>query len=126
MVDASPRTPRILKQTRCDSLRRLIMLICYVWSPFKSSQMHHSIREQRKIAIYFNKKWTKSQLQKTFAIRLYIYEPIVETYIHCGISSNLPSMQISEGGSQIFVSFSPVISPIEFCFMKWNFKEKAW
>lgn len=37
--------------------------------------------EQRKIAIYFNKKWTKSQLQKTFAIRLYIYEPIVETYI---------------------------------------------
>lgn len=61
--------------------------------------MHHSIREQRKIAIYFNKKWTKSQLQKTFAIRLYIYEPIVETYIHCGISSNLPSMQISEGGS---------------------------
>lgn len=42
MADASPRTPRILKQTRCDSLRRLIMLICYVWSPFKSSQMHQN------------------------------------------------------------------------------------
>lgn len=78
MVDASPRTPRILKQTRSDSLRRLIMLICYVWSPFIKCPI--LLEKKRLIAIYFNKKGRNLNLQKdccNLAAQLW-------TSTHCG------------------------------------------